>query len=72
MLPGTLDAAVTPHCAYYTSEVIMTFIHVDEIGSALAIPDTASVRQINTPYYTYAVLTIIRIKIIRTLLLAMI
>jgi hypothetical protein len=30
MLPGALDATVTPRCAYYTSEVIKNFIHADE------------------------------------------
>jgi hypothetical protein len=28
--PGALDAALTPRCAYYTSEIIKNFIHVDE------------------------------------------
>jgi hypothetical protein len=30
MLPGVLDAAVTPRCAYYTSKVIRNFIHEDD------------------------------------------
>jgi hypothetical protein len=29
-LSGALDAAVTPQCAYYTSEIIRNFIHVDQ------------------------------------------
>jgi hypothetical protein len=29
-LPGALDVAVTPRCAYYTSEIIRNFIHADE------------------------------------------
>jgi hypothetical protein len=29
-LPGALDTAVTPRCAYYTSKIIRNFIHADE------------------------------------------
>jgi hypothetical protein len=30
MVPGVLDAAATPRCAYYTSEIIRSFIHAEE------------------------------------------
>jgi hypothetical protein len=30
MVPGALDSAATPHCAYYTSKIIRSFIHANE------------------------------------------
>jgi hypothetical protein len=37
MVPSAFDAAATPRCAYYTSEIIRSFIHVDErkLGTSL-------------------------------------